>query len=954
MQFNTALGFLFVGSSILLLTQSRYRFAGLFGFITILLGLLTLIQYVFGVDLRIDQLFMNHHITTETLNPGRMAPNTALSFTISGITVLALSSPRWQKNIIVVGILGSIVATLGAVSFFGYVGGIPSTYGWGNLTRMAIHTSAGFMIAGLGLVSLHGVVYVRGPWKIAYCGIPVGAACLIATVSFWQALTADADNRLSNRMQDKALLISENVQRHLESQINALERMAIRWDTTDGTDEITWRQDAKAYIDDFDEFQAISWIDTSFHVRRIEPLEGNESALGLDLTFEKNRYETLLRSRETGLTVSTPSVDLVQGGRGFLVFCPIGEEDSFDGFIVGVFRIQQLFDIVAASSAHQFVTRVEENGDYIYTSGENGYSMNIGHESSFSALEFLGNNWSLEVIPTQEYYIAQRSRLPEVILITGILILCMAIAMFYLVSLTQVGNTLIRLSAHRMTQLLNSITIGIIVADDKGVIASANPEATKLFGYTQSELEGESVDILLPKKFRQGRQTFIERYTSSPMSHPKEAPREIIALTKDGAHVPIEITIAQIVHSQGSQIVGSFVDISRRKKLEADREKSRKLVSGIVENSGAVVYVKSVEGRYLLVNSMFLSVFGLKEIDVVGKKDEDIFPAHYADKFREADSKVASDGIPIRFEEVAPQGEVENQYISTKFPIRDEFGKIYAVAGISTDITELKAIENALRTTQSELAELNQDLEERVSVRTAELEDVNKELDQFTYVASHDLQEPLRKQQMFTDVLNEEMGDELSEDAKRAMRAINSGAERMQNLIQSLLSLSRARSKSLNLQHCSLGTILDDALSILEMRIEDAKAVVTHDELPELYGDRILLGQVFQNLIGNAIHYQEKDVEPKIHVTALEGECEIEVAIRDNGIGIESGAIEAIFMPFKRLHTRAEYDGTGVGLSLCERIVERHGGRIWVESTPGSGSIFKFTIPTNEENESDE
>jgi PAS domain S-box-containing protein len=255
----------------------------------------------------------------------------------------------------------------------------------------------------------------------------------------------------------------------------------------------------------------------------------------------------------------------------------------------------------------------------------------------------------------------------------------------------------------------------------------------------------------------------------------------------------------------------------------------------------------------------------------------------------------------------------------------------------------------ALRDAQLELAELNRNLEERVVRRTAELEEANKELDQFTYVASHDLQEPLRKQQMFTEVLNETMKGELGEDAARALRAINSGAQRMQDLVQSLLSLSRARSRDLILQSCSLVRIVDQAISSLELRIRDSGASVTKGDLPEVYGDQVLLSQVFQNLIVNAILYRDRGVQPEVKVSgkARGGMCEI--AVQDNGIGIHSDSREKIFEPFKRLHTRNEYEGTGIGLALCKKIVERHGGEIWVESNPDSGSTFRFTLRSDAE-----
>ena len=245
---------------------------------------------------------------------------------------------------------------------------------------------------------------------------------------------------------------------------------------------------------------------------------------------------------------------------------------------------------------------------------------------------------------------------------------------------------------------------------------------------------------------------------------------------------------------------------------------------------------------------------------------------------------------------------------------------------------------------EKELSLLNEELETRVQSRTRELEDANRELDHFTYIASHDLQEPLRKQQMFTSILDEEVGDDINEDAKLAMRAINSGAARMQDLVRSLLELSRARNQEMQLSVISLNSIVNDVLSGLSLRIEETEARVTSDSMPEIQCDSILITQVFQNLLTNAMRFTNRGVPPEVKLRHEIHEHEIQITVADNGIGIALEPQYAIFSPFKRLHARADYPGTGIGLSICKKIIERHGGTIWVESELGAGCQFHFTL----------
>ena len=285
-----------------------------------------------------------------------------------------------------------------------------------------------------------------------------------------------------------------------------------------------------------------------------------------------------------------------------------------------------------------------------------------------------------------------------------------------------------------------------------------------------------------------------------------------------------------------------------------------------------------------------------------------------------------------------------------------------AFASMAQSLSESRT---ALLKSERQLRSFNEDLEQRVLERTRELEGTNREyakqadqlarsnadLERFAYVASHDLKEPLRMVISFTRLLAKRYKDQLDADAQQFIGFAVDGAERMEQLIQDLLAYSRVTAADKQFQPVDCQAALTLALINLKSAIEESGAIVTHDALPVVLGDQIQLAQLFQNLIGNAVKYRS-DTTPKVHVTAtreaMADNTKVWVfSVRDNGIGIDPQYAERIFVIFQRLHGREEYPGTGVGLAICKKIVERHGGRIWVVSQLGQGATFYFTLPVS-------
>lgn len=279
----------------------------------------------------------------------------------------------------------------------------------------------------------------------------------------------------------------------------------------------------------------------------------------------------------------------------------------------------------------------------------------------------------------------------------------------------------------------------------------------------------------------------------------------------------------------------------------------------------------------------------------------------------------------------------------------EERRKLQSIQKATVNLLEDMHEEHArMDETQRAVFNILEDVEvERIKAEHARAlaESANQELEHFAYVASHDLQEPLRAVSSFAQLLARRYQGKLDPDADEYIGFVVEGAKRMQMLITNLLALSRIGTRGQPFAPVDVEAVLQAAKENLAAAIEESEAVITHDPLPTVMGDQTQLTQLFQNLFGNAIKFRRLEETPRIHVSAAWRDGGWRLFVRDNGIGIDPQFFERIFVIFQRLHGREEYPGTGIGLALCKKIVERHRGRLWVESEPGNGSTFHFNIP---------
>ena len=478
--------------------------------------------------------------------------------------------------------------------------------------------------------------------------------------------------------------------------------------------------------------------------------------------------------------------------------------------------------------------------------------------------------------------------------------------------------------------LLEAAPDAMVVVNQGGEIVLLNVQAEKQFGYRRDELVGQKVKNIIPEGFAERLIADGTRTAAEALAQQIGTGIELYGRRKDGSEFPIEIMLSPLESAEGILVTAAIRDISVRKDAEKHLAQMEGRYRGLLEAAPDAMVVVNQGGKIVLLNVQAEKQFGYRRDELIGQKVKNIIPEGFAERLIADGTRTAAEALA---QQIGTGIELTGRRKDgSEFPIEIMLSPLESAEGILVtaairDITERKKSEEHLVKTVEELKRSND------------------ELQQFAYVASHDLQEPLRMVASYTQLLAKRYKGRLDSDADEFIAYAVDGSNRMQGLIQDLLAYSRAGTNGKALREISSEDALKEALTNLRATIEESGAVVTHDSLPAITTDDTQLAQVFQNLVGNAIKYRSAEV-PRVHVSATKnGGNEWIFSVRDNGLGIDPQYFERIFILFQRLHGRKEFEGTGIGLAICKKIVERLGGRIWVESQPEKGSTFYFALP---------
>jgi PAS domain S-box-containing protein len=411
--------------------------------------------------------------------------------------------------------------------------------------------------------------------------------------------------------------------------------------------------------------------------------------------------------------------------------------------------------------------------------------------------------------------------------------------------------------------------------------------------------------------------------------HGKAEARTQVAETQQLSLQKLSVSLERMIQTQAAdlQTIKERLEreVTERRRAETNLGHARDYAGNLINSSSDMIISVDENRNVIEFNRAAELALGYTKEEVIGRPIMQLYASE--EEGRRVVECMKRDGVfRGEVQNVRKNGETFYSYVSASM-MHDAAGKFIGVMGISRDITERKIAE------------------EKLKLYAAELERSNRELQQFAYVASHDLQEPLRMVTSYLQLIERRYKEQLDTDAHEFIGFAVDGAKRMHNLINDLLAYSRVSTHAQPVQAVNGEEVFGTVLANLTAAREESGAEITHDLLPTIMFDPTQLAQLLQNLLSNAIKFRTRKEVPRIHIGTEDDHADWLITVRDNGIGIDPANLSRIFNIFQRLHTTAEYPGTGIGLAICKKIVERHGGRIWAESEPGQGTAFCFTIP---------
>ena len=495
----------------------------------------------------------------------------------------------------------------------------------------------------------------------------------------------------------------------------------------------------------------------------------------------------------------------------------------------------------------------------------------------------------------------------------------------------------LRRSQQQLAGVIGSAMDAIITIDDKQRIILFNGAAERMFLFPAEDAIGQPLDRFIPERFRAGHNHHVKDFGNTHVTRRSMGTLgALYGLRADGEEFPIEASISQI-ESDGQKLYTVILrDVSERKRSEEALNEQGRILDL------APVMIRDLNGRILFWNTGVEKMYGWKAEEALEKISEKLLKTEFPRPLEEIKARLLAHGH-WEGEVIHTTKNGDRLVIATQWVMhRDEKGRPKAVLVVANDITERKQAEREIR-------RLNEELEQRVAERTAQLQAVNKELEAFSYSVSHDLRAPLRHIDGFSQALLEDYTDKLDDAGKSYLREVRSASQEMAQLIDDVLELARVTRSEMRREVVNLSDLARAIAAELKKREPKRKVILNLKEDLTTRGDKRLLRIVLNNLLGNAWKFTAKRTEGQITLGREQKNGESTYFIRDNGAGFDMAYVGKLFGAFQRLHTAGEFEGTGIGLATVQRIVYRHGGRVWAEGAVNKGATFYFTLPNSKE-----
>lgn len=760
--------------------------------------------------------------------------------------------------------------------------------------------------------------------------LPPAAAALgvAASLLAWDALV-DGERAAARRAAVAELSTVSTVAREaLAERLEGLRRTALRWERQGGRTRAEFELEAEVLRESYPSFRAVGWVGPDLTVRWVHPAGDNERALGLDVNREPRRAAAYARAA-AGQVALTPPVPLVQGGVGIVAIAPVQAGRGDLGFTYAAIDPAVLLARDLAEVAAGQAVTVAGDGMPAVSVG-----MPTGAAALYSAFDLGGVRWEVSLEPAPPAL-----ALPHLVLALGL-------ALSAMLGLALAGQARaaaaaggLRASEARHRAVVETAVDAVIVIDGRGAVRSFNPAAERLFGYQAGEVVGRDVSMLMGPADAAAHAGHLARRAAAGGPRVTRLGRDLEGRRKDGSAVPLEASVGTW-ESGGERLhVGILRDVTQRRRAERELREGEARFRAVFEQAAVGFAIIRLDGTLERVNARLCAMLGYAEGELRGLDIWDITHPDDRGPDREWGRALARGEVgtyELRKRYLRKGGAVVWVHLTVAVE-RDAAGRALHFITAVADVSDQVRAEAAVR-------EANLTLEERVADRTRELAELNAELEGFARTVAHDLRAPLRAMAGLSAALEEDYPEGAAVDAtaRDYLGRIADAATRMDRLIQDLLAYARLSREELAFAPVSLAQVVSDALLQLQAAVREAGAAVTVDgPLPEVLAHRAVLVQVVANLVGNGVKFVRPGRRPEVRVWAARpAPGRVRLWVGDNGVGIAPEHRERVFQVFERLHGMDEYPGTGIGLAIVRRGVERMGGEVGLEPDPGGGTRF--------------